>query len=45
MKERKLTLLEQVMSAETIEELSKRLKVSEEVIEKLQQLAKRYRIK
>ena len=45
MKKRDLTLLEEVMSGETVAELSKRLKLSEEFIVRLQKVAKTFRIK
>lgn len=45
MTDRNIYLLKEVMSGETVQELSKRLNLSEEFIEKLQKLAKKYRIK
>jgi len=45
MTEKKMFLLHEVTSGETVEELSKRLNLSEEFIEKLQKLARTYKIK
>ena len=44
MTDKKIYLLKEVMSGETVAELSKRLKLSEEFIEKLQKVAKAFRI-
>lgn len=41
MTDKKLTLLEEVMSGENVEQLSQRLKLPVEFIERLQKLAKR----